>query len=150
LFDYKESEILALIEKLGIKDKIILRLGYIDDREIYDYFFGSDVLVLPYIKTYRGGSGPLLKEAAVCKTPSIISNVSEMGRLVPKYRMGLVAEAENPKSLAEKMKEFLEMSSKQRKELGENAFRAANTWKKMASKYLEFFKEVLSENESKR
>ncbi|HEY0090330.1 MAG TPA: glycosyltransferase family 4 protein [Candidatus Lokiarchaeia archaeon] len=144
LFDYHEPEILALIEKLGIKDKIILRLGYIDDKKIYHYFFASDVLVLPYIKTYTGGSGPLLKEAAVCKIPSIVSDVSEMGRLVKRNKMGLIAEPENPESLAEKMKEFLEMSEKQRKELGENAFKAANTWQKMAKEYSEFFKEILA------
>jgi glycosyltransferase involved in cell wall biosynthesis len=147
LFDYQESEILNLIEKLEIKDKIILRLGYIDDKEIYFYFFASDVLVLPYIKVYTGGSGPLLKEAAVCKIPSIVSNVSEMGRLVPEHKMGLVVEAENPESLAQRMKEFLEMPEKQRKELGENALKVANTWQKMAKEYLEFFKEVLSKND---
>lgn len=142
LFDYQESEILNLIKKLGIKDKIILRLGYIDDKEIYFYFFASDILVLPYIKIYTGGSGPLLKEAAICKVPAIVSNVSEMGRLVSKYNMGLVAEPENPESLAQKMKEFLLMSEKQRKELGENAFKVANTWTKMAQEYLELYKNI--------
>jgi len=149
LFDYQESEISNLIEKLKIKDKLFLKLDYINQNEVYFYFFASDVLVLPYIKIYTGGSGPLLKEAAVCKIPSIVSDVSEMGRLVKRNKMGLIAEPENPASLAEKMKEFLEMPEKQRKELGENAFKAANTWQKMAKEYLEFFKEILSKNESK-
>jgi len=144
LFDYQESEILNLIEKLVIKDRVLLKLGYIDQNEVYFYFYASDVLVLPYIKIYTGGSGPLLKEAAVCKIPSIVSNVSEMGRLVKRNKMGLIAEPENPESLAGKMKEFLEMPEKQRKELGESAFRVANTWQKMAKEYSEFFKEILA------
>lgn len=144
LFDYQESDILNLIEKLRIKDKVFLKLGYIDQREVYFYFYASDALVLPYIKIYTGGSGPLLKEAAVCKISSIVSDVSEMGRLVKEKKMGLIAEPENPESLAEKMKEFLKMSKKQRKELGENAFKAANTWQKMAKEYSEFFKEILA------
>ncbi len=149
LFDYKESEVLNLIDKFRIKNKIILKLGYIEAEKVYCYFFASDVLVLPYVKVYTGGSGPLLKEAAVCKIPSIVSNVSEMGRLVKEKKMGLVAEPEDPESLAEKMKKFLKMSEKQRKELGENAFKVANTWQKMAKEYSEFFKEILIKNESK-
>jgi len=143
LFDYQESDILNLIEKLRIKDKVFLKLGYINQKEVYFYFYASDTLVLPYIKIYTGGSGPLLKEAAVCKIPSIVSNVSEMGRLVKRNKMGLIAEPENPESLAEKMKEFLEMPEKQRKELGENAFKVANTWQKMAKEYSEFYQEIL-------
>ena len=143
LFDYQKSEILNLIEKLRIKDRVLLKLGYIDQNEVYFYFYTSDVLVLPYIKIYTGGSGPLLKEAAVCKIPSIVSDVSEMGRLVKRNKMGLIAEPENPESLAGKMKEFLEMPEKQRKELGESAFRVANTWQKMAGQYLAFYKEIL-------
>ncbi len=150
LFDYQESEILNLIEKLGIKDKVFLKLGYIEQNEVYFYFYASNILILPYVKIYTGGSGPLLKEAAVCKIPSIVSNVSEMGRLVKEKKMGLVAEPENSESLAEKMKEFSEMPEKQRKELGENAFKVANTWNKMAKEYSEFFKEILSKNGAKK
>lgn len=142
LFDYQESDILNLIEKLGIKDKVFLKLGYIDQKEVYFYFYATDALVLPYIKIYTGGSGPLLKEAAICKIPSIVSDVSEMRRLVKKNKMGLIAEPENPESLAEKMKEFLEMPEKQRKELGENTFKVANTWKKMAQEYLGLYKNI--------
>lgn len=141
-FEYKESEILNLVEKLGIKEKIILRLGYVEENQVYFYFFASDVLVLPYIKIYTGGSGPLLKEAAICKIPSIVSDVSEMGRLVKENKMGLIAQAENPQSLAEKMKEFLEMPEEERKKLGENAFLVANTWQKMAKEYLELYKKI--------
>jgi len=142
LFDYQESDILNLIEKLRIKDKVFLKLGYIDQREVYFYFYASDVLVLPYVKIYTGGSGPLLKEAAVCKIPAIVSDVSEMGRLVKENKMGLVAEPENAESLAEKMKEFLEMPEAEKEKLGKNAFKVANTWPKMARQYLELYKEI--------
>lgn len=141
-FDYKEKEILDLVEKYKIKEKVILKLDYIKENEVYFYFYASDVLVLPYIKIYTGGSGPLLKEAAICRIPSIVSNVSEMGRLVRENKMGLIAQPENPQSLAEKIKEFLEMPESERKKLGENAFLMANTWQKMAKEYLDLYKKV--------
>lgn len=142
LFDYKESDILGLIDKLGIKDKIIARIGYISDKDIYDYFFAGDALVLPYIKIYAGGSGPLLKEGAICKVPAIVSDVSEMGRLVKKYDMGFVAEPESPRSLADAMDKFLKLPPEKQKEMGENAFKAANTWTKMAQEYINFYKSI--------
>ncbi len=142
LFDYKKEDILKLIDDYGIKDKVITKFDYISDRDVHDYFFASDALILPYISLYRGGSGPLLKEAAVCKVPAIVSDVSEMGPLVKKYNMGFVAEPENALSLSEAIKKFLQLSDKERDILGENAFKVANTWSKMAKDYEKFYEEL--------
>jgi glycosyltransferase involved in cell wall biosynthesis len=144
-FDYKEDEIKNMIKKLDIEGKIILRLGYVKDKNIPLYFFSSDAIIFPYRKVYTGGTGPLLKEAAIYKTPVIASDVSEMGRLVKRYKMGLVAEPENAKDLAIKMKEFLSMAKKEKEMMASNAREAANTWQKMGKEYLAFFKEIINE-----
>jgi glycosyltransferase involved in cell wall biosynthesis len=143
LFDYTEVELKDLIKHFGIEDKIILRTGYIDDKDVNDYFFASDVLVLPYGKLYRGGSGPLLKQGAVCKVPAIVSDIAEMGRLVRQHDMGLIAEAENPSSLSLAMEEFLKTPPERRREMGEHAFLAANTWKTMAQGYESFYNKII-------
>jgi len=142
LFDYQERDILKLINDLKIGDKVITKFDYIGDKEVYDYFFASDALILPYISLYRGGSGPLLKEAAVCKVPAIVSDVSEMGPLVRKYKMGLVVEPENPEALSKAVRTFLSLSNEAKQKMGENAFKAANTWSSMAKKYEEFYKTI--------
>ncbi len=145
LFDYTKTEIEAMIEKLDIKEKIVLRLGYIEDHNVPLYFFASDAIVFPYKKVYTGGTGPLLKEAAIYSTPIIASNVSEMGRLVKKNKMGLIAESENSKDLARQMKNFLSMTKSEKKTMANNARKTANTWDKMAKEYLSFFKEIINE-----
>jgi len=145
LFEYSEDEIKKLIKKLNIEEKIILRLGYVEDKNVPLYFFSSDAAVFPYRKIYTGGSGPLLKEAAIYKTPVIASDVSEMGRLVKKHKMGLVTEPENPEDLANNMKKFLSMNNQEKKELADNAAKAANTWEKIGKEYLAFFKEIINE-----
>ena len=142
LFDYTKGRIVELISDYGIADKAELRLEYIKNEEIPFYFYASDALVLPYRKIYTGGSGPLLKEAAIYKTPVIASDVSEMGRLVKQYNMGLVAEPENAESLAQKMKDFLHMSVEQRQTLRENSFKAVRAWSRLAKDYEEFYKEI--------
>ncbi len=140
LFDYQESDIVKMIDNFGIKDRVITRFDYIGIKEVYNYFFASNVLVLPYVKLYRGGSGPLLKEAAICKVPVIVSDVAEMGPLVRKYNMGLVSKPESISSLVATMEDFLHLSKDKRSEMGENAFKIANTWSKIAKKYEEFYK----------
>jgi len=142
-FDYAAKDISDLVMKFGLEDKIILRLGYVKDEELPFYFYAADGVIFPYRKIYTGGTGPLLKEAAMFKKPVIVSNVSEMGRLVKKREMGLVVEAEDSSSLAQGMREFLSAPAKQRIEWGENAFRAANTWQKMARQYLSLYERIV-------
>ncbi len=142
LFDYTEEDIRAIIKKYDVGNKIMTDFNYIDIKDVYNYFFAGDALILPYVKLYAGGSGPLLKEGAVCKVPAIVSNVSEMGPLVQKHNMGFVVEPENASSLADAIKKFLLLSSEERAALGENAFKAANTWAKMGREYEAFYKKI--------
>lgn len=139
LFDYTEEQIHDLVKKFHIQDKVILRLGYIPSDDVPLYFFASDCLVLPYRSSYAGGSGPLLKEAAVYKLPVIVSNVSEMGYLVDHYDMGLTVEPENAQALASRLDEFLSLSEGRCREMGENGRKVSNTWKKMGQEYCDFF-----------
>lgn len=143
-FDYDPKEISDMVMRLGLEENVIFRPGYIDDKDVPLYFFAADCVVFPYKKIYTGGTGPLMKEAAMHKKPVIASRVSEMGYLVEKRSMGLVAEPENAMSFAEKMREFLRSSDEQRKEWGENAFHAANTWKTMAEKYATLYEQLIS------
>ncbi|OGF50356.1 MAG: hypothetical protein A2231_02360 [Candidatus Firestonebacteria bacterium RIFOXYA2_FULL_40_8] len=143
LFDYKEAELQALISKYGIKDKLIVKFEYIKDEEIPYYFFSADVVVFPYIKKYRGGSGPLLKQAAIYKKPVLVTAVSEMGRLVKSRNMGIVVTSENVTALADAMKGYMQIPREKRQQYGENASKTANTWKSMAQKYLNYFEIVV-------
>jgi glycosyltransferase involved in cell wall biosynthesis len=142
-FDYEPKDISDMVMKFGLEDKVILRLGYISDEELPLYFFAADCVIFPYRKIYTGGTGPLLKEAAMFKKPVIVSDVSEMGRLVKNREMGLVFEPENAGDLARRIREFLQTPGGKRREWGENAFNAANTWEKMAKQYLEIYRDLL-------
>ncbi len=142
-FDYGKEEIADMIKNFGIEDKVVLSLDYIPDEEVSFYFFAADCVVFPYRKIYTGGTGPLLKEAAMHKKPVIASEVSEMGYLVKNREMGFVVEPEKPELLAEKMKEFLRLPEERRKNMGENGFRTANTWQKMAPQYLNLYEKII-------
>jgi len=145
--DYTESDLKRTIQRLNIREKVILRLKYIPDNEVPFYFFASDVLVLPYPSIYTGGSGPLIKGACTHGRPVIATDVSGMAGLIRQYNMGLVAEPQNPQSLSQKMKEFLSLSKEKREEMARNALNLAkaNSWDVMAERYTELYEKILQQ-----
>lgn len=145
--EYKKIQIRSMLQQTKSLDKVILDLRYVDDHEVPLYFSACDILVLPYPKIYAGGSGPLMKGACTYGRPVIVTDVSEMGRLVKRCRIGLVAEPESPKSIAGKMKEFLSLSEEKRGEMARNAFNLAkaNSWDAMADRFTELYETILQQ-----
>lgn len=133
--EYTAEQILQMVARWGLRDRTVLRLAYVAERDVPAYFAASDALILPYAKTYTGGSGPLTKGACTYRRPVIATRVSGMGPLVERHRIGLVAEPENPRSLADKMREFLALSENDRETMAGNAARlaAANSWDVLAT-----------------
>lgn len=141
-FEYTEGHLRTLIERTGAAERVVARFEFIPEDQVHLYFYACDALVLPYPRIYTGGSGPLLKGAAIHSRPAIVTNVSEMGRLVRAHEMGFVAEPENPRSLAEKMMAFMDLPEEARQRLGKSAFSVAkqNTWDAMAVKFTELYR----------
>ncbi len=143
--EYTAEEVRRLIQKFGVNDKTLARLGYVPDQEIPYYFYACDALVLPYRKFYTGGSGPLLKGACMHQRPSIVFDVSEMGRVVKESAIGLVARPEDSAHLAEKMREFIHLQGNERQEMANRALALAknHTWDKMAWAYTDLYHKVI-------
>lgn len=143
--EYTSSAIDALVNKAGLEDKVILKLGYIEDGAVPLYFFAADALVLPYARIYTGGSGPLMKGACTYGRPVIASDVSELGRLVKQHELGLVSEPEDSESLASRLTEFLELPEETKQEMGKRAsvLARANSWEAMAERFTKLFEEIL-------
>jgi glycosyltransferase involved in cell wall biosynthesis len=144
-FDYSEEQVKTLITAKSLQDRLVSKLAYIAEEDVPAYFYASDVLVLPYPKIYTGGSGPLIRGACSHGKPVIVTDVSEMGRLVKANQFGLVAEPENPASLAEKMAQFLAMPPQERQRMAANAFAVAKqfSWEKMVGQFEELYRRAL-------
>lgn len=98
------------IEKLGIRDMLILRTDFIPDSEVKFYLCAADAVIQPYRNATQSGVTPL---AYYFEKPMIVTNVGGLPTLVPHEKSGLVAEA-NAQSLADAIKRFYQ--------LGENYF----------------------------
>ena len=90
------------IEKLDIKDMLILKTTFIADSEVKYYLCAADVVVQPYRSATQSGVTPL---AYHFEKPMIVTNVGGLPSLVLDNKVGLIAEP-NATSIAEKIIEF--------------------------------------------
>ena len=93
------------VEKLGLKDMLILRTDFIPDNEVRNYFCAADVVIQPYRNATQSGVTPLAYHFEI---PMIVTNVGGLPSLVPDGKVGLVAEP-NAEAIAEKITEYFTM-----------------------------------------
>lgn len=91
-----------LIEKLNIKDCLILKTDFIPDSEVKYYLCAADAVVQPYRNATQSGVTPLAYHFEV---PMIVTNVGGLPSLVPHKKVGLVCEP-NPAAIAQTMQTF--------------------------------------------
>ena len=98
------------IDKLGIRDNLILRTDFIPDSEVKYYLSAADAVIQPYRNATQSGVTPL---AYHFEKPMIVTNVGGLPTLVPHEKVGLVAEP-SAESIAAAIVRFYQ--------LGENYF----------------------------
>jgi len=94
---YKKNFIQKMCQKYRIHARVELR--YLSDQEFAENMEMSDLVVLPYRKTFTGNSG-LMTEAVYRKIPVIGPGFGNLGYLIKKYHLGYTFKIENPRSLA--------------------------------------------------
>ncbi len=87
------------IERLGIKEALILKTEFIADSEVKYYLCAADVVVQPYRSATQSGVTPL---AYHFEKPMIVTNVGGLPSLVPDDKVGLIAEP-NAEDIAAKI-----------------------------------------------
>jgi glycosyltransferase involved in cell wall biosynthesis len=93
------------IDKLGIRDSVILRTDFIPDSQVKYYLCAADAVVQPYRSATQSGVTPL---AYYFEKPMIVTNVGGLPSLVPHEKAGLVAEP-NAESLASAIQRFYQL-----------------------------------------
>ena len=78
-----------LINKLGIRDQLILRTDFIPDSEVKYYLCAADAVVQPYRNATQSGVTPL---AYHFEKPMVVTNVGGLPALVPDRKAGIVVE----------------------------------------------------------
>lgn len=105
-----EKQYQEQIERLGIKDQLILKTDFIPDSEVQYYLCAADAVIQPYRNATQSGVTPL---AYYFEKPMVVTNVGGLPSLVPDEKAGLVVEP-NPVAIADGILKFYQ--------LGENYF----------------------------
>ena len=123
-----EKQYQEQIDRLGIRDRLIIKTNFIPDNDVKYYLCASDAVVQPYRNATQSGVTPL---AYHFEKPMIVTNVGGLPALVPDGKAGLVT-APDPESIANSILQFYQ--------LGENYFIAGireeknkYTWEKLVS-----------------
>jgi galacturonosyltransferase len=120
-------------------------LGWVDNpTELYDEM---NCIVLPTY--YNEGMPMTLMEAAAMKTPIICSDIDACKQTVEDGVTGYMCKAKNRKSLKEQMLKFINLSDREKDEMGENARRKAEKEfdaNIIFQQYHEVIKELLAED----
>lgn len=92
------------IDRLGIREDLILHTDFIPDADVKKYLCAADLVVQPYRNATQSGVTPLAYHFEV---PMIVTNVGGLPSMVPDGKAGLVAEP-NAASLAGKIIEYFQ------------------------------------------
>ena len=104
-FYEEKTPYLEQIEKLHIKDQLILRTDFIPDNEVKYYLCAADAVIQPYRNATQSGVTPL---AYHFEKPMVVTNVGGLPTLVPDEKVGLVVEP-NPLAIANGILKFYQL-----------------------------------------
>lgn len=127
-----------LHESKGLNIKLDLK--NLTEEEFCENVMMTDIMVMPYRKTFSGNSGPMT-EAIVNEIPCIAPKELNIGKIVFENNLGEVFNCENPKDLALQIKKIL----KNEKSYYTNDFHKSlteeNFLKSYLNLYLKFYKD---------
>ena len=128
-----------LIDIFKIRDSVYFYLDYIPIKYIGQYFYASDLVVLPYRQIYQSGVAHL---ASAFNLPILTTKVGGMMELIKENENGWLVSSENPKELAQKIFELYRAQPKELKKVGKNAFGLVKndcSWKYIAKQTIKTY-----------
>lgn len=94
----------AQIREAGIADRVDLRIRYVPDAEVADYYRAADLAVLPYRRIYQSG---VLLMALSYGTPVLASDLAGMAEIVRDGENGFLFRTGDAGHLATRLQELL-------------------------------------------
>ena len=108
-FYVDRQKYIDLIDRLDIRDFVILREDFIPTSEVKYYFSAADAVVLPYKDATQSG---IVQIANNFLKPVIATNVGGLGEIVKDDYNGYITEPNNPVALAKAIQKFFERKDK--------------------------------------
>jgi glycosyltransferase involved in cell wall biosynthesis len=139
------DDILSMIDKYGLKDKIVTKIQYIPDDEVELYYKSADLLILPYRYIFQSGVIFLSYSFGL---PVVATDVGTLAEEVLEGETGFMCRPEDPDNLASKIDLYFKSDLYKNLEANrEKIIRYANekySWENIGELTYEVYKGLLS------
>jgi len=99
----KDDKYFNLVEKLDLKNNVVLKTDYVPNDEVGKYFSACDIVVLPYKTATQSG---IIQIAYNFDKPVIATDVGGLAEVIKNGETGFIVEPNNPKKIAEAVIKF--------------------------------------------
>lgn len=131
-----EKPYLEQIERLGLKDCVIINNRYISDADVKDYFNAADIIVQPYKSATQSG---VTQIAYHFEKPMLVTNVGGLKEIIPNGKVGYVVESQ-PSAIADALVDFYENERFETFVEGVKEEKKKYTWSNMTSAIIKLTK----------
>ena len=130
-----------LAAQFGVASRVVWKVGWLPDDQVADIFAASDLVVLPYRKTFSGQSA-VLRVAKHYGIPVIGSNHGEVGLALSQMPHCVVVSPDSPPALAEGIREMTSRITQFGVE-PERRMTGTDAWSDLATSVLSTYREML-------
>lgn len=125
----------AMIERLGLKEDLVLITRFIPDREISTLFSIADLIVQPYKTATQSG---VTQVAYYYEVPMIVTDVGGLREIVPDGKVGYVVEPE-PSDIAGAIDRYYKENKEAEFKANIRDYRERFTWESFIGKFDELY-----------
>lgn len=129
---YKEQ-----IDRLSVRNRIVLHVRYISDNEVPLFFSAADVCILPYKSATQSG---ITSIAYHFDLPIIATNTGGLAETISHDQTGLIVAAPDSTLIADAIKMYFANNLKSKFQSGIEMLKSNLSWKKFADSIVEFSK----------
>lgn len=104
-FGAEKEEYMQLIREKKMEPYIVVRDGYIPDKEVEPYFAAADMNLCPYESATQSG---IVQIAFGFGLPVLVTNVGGLPEVVTDGKTGYVVEPQNPTAIAEAVNRYFD------------------------------------------
>jgi glycosyltransferase involved in cell wall biosynthesis len=133
------EDLIALIHKLNLKNRVVFCPDYIALEDIAHYFEACDIAVYPYHAIYQSGA---LQLAYAFARPVVATSVGAFPETIDNGQNGLLVPPRNPSALEKGLSEMLSYSKEKIDAMGEHSRYLADTryaWPSVAEKTIAIY-----------
>lgn len=136
------ADLVAYIDKLGLRDRVIFRPDYIPLEDIVHYFEACDIAVYPYHAIYQSGA---LQLAYAFARPVVATAVGAFPETIDQGKNGLLIPPKDTNQLARALAEMLAYAPDKLRAMGAHSRHLADTryaWPSVAKKTIAIYQNL--------